>query len=174
MGDGPPGRAQRGILQGGLLQQMSACRRRRSRLAGLLLVVVILALGALILQASPTRHIPQANWSRSHYRNKPQAIGCKSCRRTQSLTVTIVAARNNEDTSWLDVYLGRIEHMVYQVIDANAEYTTSMNKGKEAMPYLQYIIDQYDDLPDISVFTHGAMCDTQCNVAPCNLQCDMH
>ena len=81
----------------------------------------------------------------------------RPCQRPPELSITIVAARSTEDTSWLDVYLGRIRHVVYQIIDANAEYTTTVNKGNEAMPYLQYVIDHYDQLPDISVFSHGAM-----------------
>ena len=132
---------------------------RRSTLAFCLLIILVLALGTLMLENLP-RITKPATWSRQHHGHMLQrgAKACKSCKAAPNLTVTIVAARSSEDTSWLDVYLGRIHHMVYQVIDANAEYTTSINKGKEAMPYLQYIIDQYDHLPDISVFTHGAMC----------------
>lgn len=67
----------------------------------------------------------------------------------------IVVARHKEDTSWLDVYLSDVPHVVYQVADSAAKYTTSTNKGNEATPYLQYIIDNYDSLPKSIVFSHG-------------------
>ena len=67
----------------------------------------------------------------------------------------IVVARHKEDTSWLDVYLSDVPHVVYQVADSAAKYTTSTNKGNEATPYLQYIIDNYDNLPRSIVFSHG-------------------
>ena len=106
-----------------------------------------------------------------------------------------------QDTSWADVYLSDIPHVVYQVnssenissmldsgqlyptllpavalrcealasasadhvrqvscvqvADSAARYTTSTNKGNEATPYLQYIIDHYDNLPKSIVFSHG-------------------
>ncbi|KAH7134034.1 hypothetical protein EDB81DRAFT_886838 [Dactylonectria macrodidyma] len=31
----------------------------------------------------------------------------------------------------------------------------SQNKGNEAMTYLTYLIDHYDDLPEVMVFMHG-------------------
>ena len=67
----------------------------------------------------------------------------------------IVVARHKEDTSWLDVYLSDVPHVVYQVADSAAKYTTSTNKGNEATPYLQYIIDNYHSLPKSIVFSHG-------------------
>lgn len=46
-----------------------------------------------------------------------------------------------QDTSWLDVYLSDIPHIVYQVDEANntigAQHATLVNKGREAMGYLQ-------------------------------------
>ena len=39
--------------------------------------------------------------------------------------------------------------------DTSAKYTTVTNKGNEATPYLQYIIDNYDNLPETIIFSHG-------------------
>ena len=136
--------------------KMLQCLSRRKNLA-LLLAIVLLSLYTLVYHV----FAPQRSawpWSRQ----KPgqfysQASPSKFFSHAADLSARIVVARNNEDTSWLDIYLGRIPHIVYQVVDANAEFTTAVNKGKEAMPYLQYIIDHYNDLPDVSVFTHGAM-----------------
>ncbi|KAK9919029.1 hypothetical protein WJX75_008842 [Coccomyxa subellipsoidea] len=64
-----------------------------------------------------------------------------------------------EDTSWLDIYLSEIPHVVYQVDDwdktAGAEHRTLVNKGNEAMGYLQFIIDYWGRLPASIVFLHG-------------------
>ncbi|CAL8463939.1 g3474 [Coccomyxa elongata] len=64
-----------------------------------------------------------------------------------------------EDTSWLDIYLSEIPHVVYQVDDwdktEGAEHRTLVNKGNEAMAYLQFIIDYWGRLPASIAFIHG-------------------
>jgi len=64
-----------------------------------------------------------------------------------------------QDTTWLDLYLSHIPHVVYQVDDpentVGAQHATLANKGNEAMGYLQFIIDYYDKLPASIVFLHG-------------------
>ena len=64
-----------------------------------------------------------------------------------------------QDTSWLDVYMSEIPHIVYQVdapnVTVGAQHATIANKGREAMGYLQFIIDYYDRLPASIVFLHG-------------------
>ncbi|CAK0786391.1 hypothetical protein CVIRNUC_009604 [Coccomyxa viridis] len=64
-----------------------------------------------------------------------------------------------EDTSWLDIYLSEIPHVVYQVDDwdktEGAEHRTLVNKGNEAMAYLQFILDYWGRFPASMVFLHG-------------------
>lgn len=135
----------------------------RTILVCLFLAVFMLTLAMLSIQAKYLRPAKRDDpWSLYHPSalTKSRArIGnfCTRCGYAPEYSVTIVVARTKEDTSWLDVYLGRIPHIVYQIIDANAVHTTKVNKGNEAMPYLEYIIEHYDQLPDISVFSHGAM-----------------
>lgn len=44
---------------------------------------------------------------------------------------------------------------VYSVDDPNStDLHTPMNKGHEAMPYLTYILDNYDNLSDFNIFLH--------------------
>lgn len=71
--------------------------------------------------------------------------------------ITLVAARSKEDTSWLDLHVGNIHSVVYQASAASTRRPAMVNKGNEAMPYLQYIIENYGILPNVSVFSHGAM-----------------
>eukprot|EP00884_Botryococcus_braunii_P008306 jgi/Botrbrau1/17477/Bobra.0054s0064.1 len=71
----------------------------------------------------------------------------------------IVVARHSEDTSWLDVYLNEFPHIIYEEDrfedSQGAQYLTIANKGNEAMAYLQFIIDFYDQLPQNVLFIHG-------------------
>ncbi|RMZ88135.1 hypothetical protein DV736_g4631, partial [Chaetothyriales sp. CBS 134916] len=68
----------------------------------------------------------------------------------------VIAKTKEEDVEWIqDESLSSVRQMVYVVDDANAELTVPKNKGHEVMVYLTYIIDHYDDLPDISIFMHA-------------------
>jgi hypothetical protein len=64
-----------------------------------------------------------------------------------------------QDTSWLDVYLNEYPHIIYEEDrfedSQGAQYLTIANKGNEAMAYLQFIIDFYDQLPQNVLFIHG-------------------
>ncbi|CAF1031709.1 unnamed protein product [Didymodactylos carnosus] len=68
---------------------------------------------------------------------------------------TIVVTRYKEDITWLDLYLHHINHVVYTKEDAFALHNIPINKGKEIMVYLKYIIDYYDRLPGVVAFIHG-------------------
>ena len=64
-----------------------------------------------------------------------------------------------QDTSWLDVHLSEIPHVVYDNADPRdtqgAQHKTLLNKGNEAMGYLQFIVDYYERLPASIAFIHG-------------------
>ena len=66
----------------------------------------------------------------------------------------VVARLQDEDVSWIKE-LSRIETAVYVVDDPSAERHVPKNKGHEAMAYLTYMIDTYDKLPDVVIFTHS-------------------
>lgn len=69
----------------------------------------------------------------------------------------VIGRLSIENTAWLDDYLTTDKQLipyVYLVDDHSAPLHTPMNKGHEAMVYLTYILDHYDDLPDISIFMH--------------------
>ncbi|KAK2742749.1 hypothetical protein FQN55_007690 [Onygenales sp. PD_40] len=79
----------------------------------------------------------------------------KSSKAILSSKSLIVASLKDDDTSWIREYLADWHANIYVVDDPRAELTVPMNKGREAMVYLTYIIDNYDKLPDIMVFIHG-------------------
>ncbi|KKY17925.1 hypothetical protein UCRPC4_g05297 [Phaeomoniella chlamydospora] len=59
-----------------------------------------------------------------------------------------------DDTSWVDSSDLNVNTTIYIVDDPNAEITVPQNKGREAMVYLTYIIDHYDNLSDTTFFFH--------------------
>ncbi|CEJ82107.1 hypothetical protein VHEMI02195 [[Torrubiella] hemipterigena] len=67
----------------------------------------------------------------------------------------VVASMSSENTTWLDQYLLDWKKNIYVVDDETARFTVPINKGREAMVFLTYIIDRYDTLPG-NVFFHHA------------------
>jgi hypothetical protein len=76
----------------------------------------------------------------------------------QPYTTTVVVARQQaEDVSWLETSSLDVTRAIYVVDNSSLspEHPIPMNKGHEAMVYLSYIIDHYDNLSDISIFVHA-------------------
>ncbi|PGH16352.1 hypothetical protein AJ80_05201 [Polytolypa hystricis UAMH7299] len=69
--------------------------------------------------------------------------------------VLVIARQQSEDVNWINEELPDLETAVYVVDDPNAEFHPPRNKGHEAMVYLSYVIDHYDELPDIMIFMHA-------------------
>ena len=69
----------------------------------------------------------------------------------------IVVSHFNEDLGWLDLFLGeQIPHIVYtRSPDSLARHNLVVNKGREAVAYLRYIIDHYSNLPSVVAFVHA-------------------
>ncbi|RFU28377.1 hypothetical protein B7463_g7972, partial [Scytalidium lignicola] len=67
----------------------------------------------------------------------------------------VVASVKKDDTSWIQKHVPGWKVFRYIVDNASAQLTVPKNKGREAMVYLTYLIDFYDNLPDITVFMHS-------------------
>jgi hypothetical protein len=71
-------------------------------------------------------------------------------------TRTLVMPRMaDENVDWVDEELPNIGKAIYIADDPSAPLHPPKNKGHEVMIYLTYIIDHYDDLPDVSIFMHA-------------------
>jgi Protein of unknown function (DUF3431) len=69
-------------------------------------------------------------------------------------TRTLVIGRlRSEDVSWTQD-IPNLNRSIYTVDDENSVLKVPKNKGHEAMVYLTYIIDNYDNLPDTVLFFH--------------------
>jgi hypothetical protein len=66
----------------------------------------------------------------------------------------VVGKMKWESVDWLDE-LPYIRKAVYVVDDGQAALRVPKNKGNEAMVYLSYIIDHYENLTDINIFIHA-------------------
>lgn len=68
---------------------------------------------------------------------------------------TLVMAKvQKEDISWLVNQFPNETLDIYLVDDPPEKLRIPTNKGREAMVYLSYLIDNYDNLPDVSLFFH--------------------
>jgi len=69
--------------------------------------------------------------------------------------VVVVGKVDAEDTTWIDNELSDWQHAIYSVDNTSAPLHTPANKGKEVMPYLSYIVDNYENLPSTIAFVHA-------------------
>ena len=66
----------------------------------------------------------------------------------------VIATTTEGNTTWLDDVRSDWTILSYVSDDPTAELTVPANRGNEAMVYLTYIVDNYEDLPDITYFHH--------------------
>jgi hypothetical protein len=92
----------------------------------------------------------------------PYPIGETKAPGSNYTRTLVLASTQEEDTTWVEAELadmlqphGQLSHAIYVVNNKSAPLHTPKNKGHEVMVYLTYIIDSYDDLPDISIFMHA-------------------
>ncbi|CAF9936263.1 MAG: hypothetical protein ALECFALPRED_006749 [Alectoria fallacina] len=73
--------------------------------------------------------------------------------------VVIMAKTEKENTDWVSEYLPDWQAAIYTVNPSanttDTTLTTPMNKGRESMAYLSYVIDNYANLPSTLVFLHS-------------------
>jgi Protein of unknown function (DUF3431) len=68
--------------------------------------------------------------------------------------ILVIGKLKEDDISWIEQELPDLQTAIYIVNDDSDSLRIPKNKGHEAMVYLTYIIDHYDDLPDTSIFFH--------------------
>ena len=69
--------------------------------------------------------------------------------------VMVIPRTKDEDITWIAEELPGLDLSVYVVDEPTAPQHPPKNKGHEVMVYLSYIIDHYDNLPDIVIFMHA-------------------
>lgn len=79
-----------------------------------------------------------------------------------SVNYQVVVARYNEMIDWLSMFKPSRVHIYNKGDDIpNCPYNVikTPNVGREAHTYLQYVVDNYDKLPDVVFFTQGRIDD---------------
>ncbi|KAI9040165.1 DUF3431 domain-containing protein [Aspergillus affinis] len=121
-------------------------------------------LGDTVATPSPT---PYARWNisgvgfderpgREPYAPQPQYVPGKPKPPGSDYSKTLVVPQTSEeDTTWMEYELPGWQSAVYVVDDPSAPLHPPRNKGHEVMVYLSFIIDHYDQLPDIVAFMHS-------------------
>jgi hypothetical protein len=67
----------------------------------------------------------------------------------------LILSRYKEDTTYVDLYLRDIPHVVYQGGNPAAAHPVIPDAGLESLAYLRYITDNYHNLPDRMAFIHA-------------------
>ncbi|KAH7126847.1 hypothetical protein B0J11DRAFT_287670 [Dendryphion nanum] len=70
-------------------------------------------------------------------------------------SVLVIAKTKDEDVSWMDREIPDQVKAIYVADDPTAPLHPPKNKGHEVMVYLSWIIDNYDNLPDVAIFMHA-------------------
>ncbi|BCS30523.1 DUF3431 domain-containing protein [Aspergillus puulaauensis] len=141
--------------------------------AALLTISLLFLLGRLV-NVAPQVPRPQARWIfnvgsrpdpselntwRSRWSKSESGVAPKTYDTTPITVpndrIIVMAKLAVEDTNWVGAELAEWRSFIYTVDDQNAARHTPMNKGREALAYLQYIVDHYDDLPATVVFIHS-------------------
>jgi hypothetical protein len=73
------------------------------------------------------------------------------------LTKIIVVSHYNEDLDWLNLFIAeKIPYIVYtRSSDPLTVHNIAINKGREAVAYLRYIVDHYSNLPALIAFVQA-------------------
>ncbi|KKK13348.1 hypothetical protein P175DRAFT_08487 [Aspergillus ochraceoroseus IBT 24754] len=118
-----------------------------------------IGLGEMVYPPSAT---PSGHWnisaapSREPYAPRPQFIpGVLRPEGYEYTKILVVPRTSSEDASWIERELPLWQSAVYVVDDPSAPLHPPKNKGHEVMIYLSYIIEHYDQLPDIMAFMHA-------------------
>lgn len=71
------------------------------------------------------------------------------------MSTKIVIAKYKENINWSEEF--KDNRIVYDKsgTNTNKEFINLENNGRESSTYLQYIVDNYSNLPDVTIFTQG-------------------
>lgn len=105
---------------------------------------------------APHQMKPSTSSSALSSTTKPSAmLASPTPLKSQRSLVMVIARQKSEDVSWVPRELPNVENAIYTVDDKTAALNVPANKGHESMVYLTYIIDNYNNLCDITMFVHS-------------------
>ena len=133
---------------------------RTACVALLVLVFLFYRAGSQGLYPSSTGTALGAQGNTGDFKRPLYASGAPKAHGEVYTRTLIIARTTEEDVSWIDAHLSGDQSLstaIYTVNESSPSgpFTVPLNKGHEAMPYLTYIIDNYDQLTDVSIFMHA-------------------
>ncbi|KAJ5899870.1 hypothetical protein N7495_004614 [Penicillium taxi] len=90
-------------------------------------------------------HVPHPNF----IPGTPKPLG------SQYSKMLVIPRLKTEDVDWIERELPGWGTAIYTADDPHAPLHPPKNKGHEVMIYLTFVVDFYDELPDIAVFLHA-------------------
>jgi len=104
-----------------------------------------------------TSTVPTTSASPSSITNQLSSTSTAAAQATETqIRKAIIAVSTKEnDVSWMKEYVPDWQANIYVMDDPTANLTVEQNKGNEGAAYLTYLIDNYNNLPDIMVFIHA-------------------
>ncbi|KAL2870014.1 DUF3431 domain-containing protein [Aspergillus lucknowensis] len=118
----------------------------------------VVGLGEMVNPAYPNAsgYLNVSAFQREPYAPRPHYVAGIPRPDSYEYTKVLVVPRTNyEDTSWMELEIPGWETAIYIVNDPSAPLHPPKNKGHEVMVYLSYIIEHYDELPEIIAFMHS-------------------
>jgi hypothetical protein len=116
----------------------------------------VVGLGDLIPSNNTSWNITRGHTNKDLYAPPPNFIpGTPKPPGYQYSKVMVVTRTKEEDTDWIAEQLPDWNTAIYVADDPSAPLHPPKNKGHEVMIYLTYIVDHYDQLPDVAVFMHS-------------------
>ncbi|KAF7713984.1 Uncharacterized protein PECH_006158 [Penicillium ucsense] len=137
--------------------------RRRSRLKAIFLTIgIVLAIYCLFFAGDERSHSRSYKDKADKYAHKTESVAANTVGHddlahsaVRPHKEMVVASMKGDDTSWLAEYFYDWSRKIYVVNDKTAPLTVAVNKGRESMVYLTYIIDHYENLPELILFIHS-------------------
>ncbi|KAJ5908680.1 hypothetical protein N7495_001362 [Penicillium taxi] len=132
--------------------------RRRNRIKSIFLTISIVLILYLLFFSSSSKstiHKDEPSYAQRYGPTPTPKTDEQARPIIQKHKDLVVASMKNDDTSWLAQFFPDWSRSIYVVDDKSASLTVSRNKGRESMVYLTYIIDNYNNLPDIMLFIHS-------------------
>ncbi|CAG8197533.1 unnamed protein product [Penicillium salamii] len=116
----------------------------------------VIGLGDLVNQNDTSWNFTRGHTNNDLYAPPPHFVpGIPKPLGYQYSKVMVVTRTKEEDTDWIANELPDWDTAIYVADDPSAPLHPPKNKGHEVMIYLTYLVDHYDQLPDVAVFMHS-------------------
>lgn len=141
--------------------------RRRSSTSVINFALFFLVLSIILLVNLPSSSSQTFQWATIKYKpttpsaSAPKRHGiCPGLSLCEKPVLVVARVQADGDKNWLQDLSDKYHMCIYDVDAPSSKPSNYLqvpaNRGHEAMPYLTYIIDNFDELPAISVFVHGS------------------